>query len=89
MDMKESMIRQYVSNIDFKNGEWGLARIKEDMRKLLGEEPAIDVIYKKDVMINEVTGMAKEFIDVDKIQIVFTNTSDKFQKLEFLINTKM
>ncbi len=89
MDMKEHLIRQYVSNIDFKDAEWGLTRIKEDMRKFLGEEPAIDVIYKKDVMLNEVTGVAKEFIDVDKIQIVFTNTSDKFQKVEFLINTKI
>ena len=59
------------------------------MTKFLGEEPSIDVVYKKDVMISEVTGIAKEFVDVEKIQIVFTNTSDKFQKLEFMVNAKI
>ncbi len=88
MDMKEHLIRQYVSGIDFKS-DWGVTRIKEDMKKFLGEEPSIDVVYKKDVMISEVTGIAKEFVDVEKIQIVFTNTSDKFQKLEFIVNAKI
>jgi hypothetical protein len=48
-----------------------------------------DVVYKKDVMINEVTGMAKEFVDVDKIQIVFTGTDNRFHKLEFIVGEKI
>ena len=79
--MKEIAIREYVSNIDFKNDDWKLPKIKEDMRKFLGEEPGIDVLYKKDVMLNEVSGEAKEFVDVDKIQIIFMDTDDKFKKL--------
>ena len=63
--MKEIAIREYVSNIDFKNDDWKLPKIKEDMRKFLGEEPGIDDLYKKDVMLNEVSGEAKEFVDVD------------------------
>jgi hypothetical protein len=59
------------------------------MRRFLGEEPGIDVIYKKDVMVNEVSGESKEFVDVDKIQIIFTDTDDKFKKLEFLVNEKI
>jgi len=59
------------------------------MRKFLGEEPGIDVIYKKDVMVNEVSGESKEFVDVDKIQIIFTDTDNKFKKLEFLVNEKI
>jgi hypothetical protein len=55
------------------------------MRRFLGEEPGIDVIYKKDVMVNEVSGEAKEFVDVDKIQIIFTDTDDKFKNIEFII----
>ncbi len=84
--LKELSIREYMSQIDFKSDEWSVHRIKEDMRRFLGEEPAIDVIYKKDVMINEVTGEAKEFKDVDKIQVIFTDLDDKFKKLEFKIN---
>ena len=59
------------------------------MRKFLCEEPSIDVVYKKDVMINEVTGMAKEFVDVDKIQIVFTGTDNRFHKIEFVVGEKI
>jgi threonine aldolase len=85
--MKEMAIREYISKIDFKNDDWKLSQIKEDMRKFLGEEPGVDVIYKKDVMVNEFTGESKEFLDVDKIQIVFTDTDDKFKKLEFITGT--
>lgn len=85
MDLKEHSIRQYMSNIDFKNDDWKVSRILEDMRKFLGEEPSIEVVYKKDVMINEVTGAAKEFVDVNKIQIVFTGTDNRFHKLEFIV----
>ena len=58
--LKEISIKEYISRIDFKSEDWSLTKIKEDMRRFLGEEPAIDVIYKKDVMINE-SGEAKEF----------------------------
>jgi hypothetical protein len=84
--MKEMAIREYISHIDFKKDDWKLSKIKEDMRNFLGEEPGIDVIYKKDVMINEVTGNAQEIKDIDKVQIVFFDTDDRFKKLEFLIS---
>lgn len=87
--MKEMAIREYVSNIDFNHDDWKLSKIKEDMRKFLGEEPGIEVVYKKDVMLNEVSGEAKEFVDVDKIQIIFTDTDDKFKKLEFIVGQKL
>ncbi len=84
--MKENAIRDYISRIDFKSPEWSIYKIREDMRKFLGEEPGVDIIYKKDVMINEVTGEAKEFMDVNKIQIIFTDLDDKIKKIEFLID---
>jgi len=87
--MKEMAIREYVSNIDFSHDDWKLSKIKEDMRRFLGEEPGIEVVYKKDVMLNEVSGEAKEFVDVDKIQIIFTDTDDKFKKLEFIVGQKL
>jgi hypothetical protein len=83
--MKEIAIRDYISKIDFKNDDWKISKIKEDMRRFLGEEPGLDVVYKKDVMVNEFTGESKEFINIDKIQIIFTDTDDKFKKLEFII----
>ena len=83
--MKEMAIRDYISKIDFKHDDWKLSEIKENMRRFLGEEPGIEVVYKKDVMVNEFTGESKEFVDVDKIQIIFTDTDDRFKKLEFTL----
>ncbi len=84
MSIKESSIRDYISNIDFRN-EWSMKSIREDMRKFLGEEPGIDVHYKKDVMVNEFSGSSEEISGVDKIEIVFFDLDDKFKKLEFLV----
>ena len=83
--MKEHSIREYISKIDFKSEDWKLSKIKEDLRRFLGEEPGIDIVYKKDVMINEFTGEAKEFKDIDKVCIVITDTDDRFKKLEFIV----
>ena len=86
LSLKEMSIRDYITQIDFKSENWSLTKIKEDMRRFLGEEPGIDIIYRKDVMLNEFTGEAKEFKDIDKICIIFTDTDDKFKKLEFNLN---
>ena len=83
--IKEMMVREYMSNINFRADDWSLSRIKEDLRKMLGEEPAVDVHYKKDVMVNEFTGEAKEFKDVSKVQVIFTDVNDHFKKIEFLV----
>jgi hypothetical protein len=56
------------------------------MRKFLGEEPGIDIIYKKDVILNEFIGEAEEISKVERISIVFTDLDDKFKKVEFLID---
>lgn len=83
--LKEMSIREYISKIDFRRDDWKLSQIKEDMRRFLGEEPGIDIIYKKDVMINEVTGKAQEIKDIDRICIIFTDTDDRFKKIEFSV----
>jgi len=87
--MKEIAIRDYISKINFKVDDWKLSQIKEDMRRFLGEEPGIDVVYKKDVMVNEFTGEAREFKDVDKISIIFTDLDNRFKKIEFIIDEKL
>jgi threonine aldolase len=86
MTLKESAIREYISNIDFKSDNWKLSDIKRDMRKFLGEEPGVDIIYKKDVLINEATMKAEEFIGIDKIEIVYYDTDERFKKLEFRVD---
>jgi hypothetical protein len=84
--MKEEAIREYISNIDFRSDDWSLSKMKEDMRRFLGEEPGIDINYKKDVFINEVKGEAEEIKSLEKVSIVFYDLDEKFKKLEFLID---
>ena len=86
MSMKSDAIRSYLVNIDFNRDNWSLSDIKKDMRVFLGEEPGIDIIYKKDVILNEIRGEAEEIKKIEKISIVFTDLDDKFKKLEFLID---
>lgn len=85
MTLKESAIRNYISNIDFKRDDWKLSDIKRDMRMFLGEEPGIDILYKKDILINEATMKAEEIVGIDKIQIIYYDTDEKFKKLEFIV----
>lgn len=83
--IKENLIKDYISNINFRSEDWGISQIKEDLRKFLGEEPGIDISWNKDAVLNEVTGEAKEISKVTNITIVFTDTDDKFKKLKFTI----
>lgn len=82
--LKESAIREYLSKIDWKRDNWSYVRIEEDMRKFLGERPTLEISYEKDVMVNEVTGEAKEFKKLKKIGVVFTDLDEKIKKIEIL-----
>lgn len=83
--MKESAIRQFINQIDWKTN-WNYQIIEEEMRRFLGERPSLDVRWKKDVMVNEFTGESKEINKIDKICVIFTDTDDKIKKLEFIID---
>jgi hypothetical protein len=84
--LKESAIREYISKIDWKRGNWSYVQVEEDMKRFLGERPTIEVSYEKDVMVNEVTGESKEFKKLSKLGVIFTDTDDKIKKIEILID---
>ena len=84
--IKELAIKEYFSKINFNNDNWSLYAIKNDLKKILGEEPGVDITYKKDILLNEILGTSKEISKIDRVMIVFTDTNDTFKKLEFLID---
>ena len=84
--MKESAIREYLSKIDWKRDNWSYTQVEEDMKRFLGERPSLDIKYVKDVMVNEVTGTAKEYKKIESISVVFTDLDDKIKKVEILID---
>ena len=81
--MKESLIREYVLNVDFASDGWSVNKMMEDMSKFLGERPGIDITWEKDAMLNEETGEVEILEKLGKITIVFTDVDDKFKKIEF------
>ena len=83
--LKEQAIRDYISKVNFKT-DWNYAKIEEDMRRFLGERPFLDVQWKKDVMLNEVSGEAKEIKALEKISVIFTDTDDKLKSVTILID---
>ena len=83
--IKENYIKEYLSNINFKSDDWTVDSIKDDLKKMLGEYPAIDIIYKKDVSVNETTGEAQEIHGIEKFSVIFTNEQEKFHKIEIII----
>ena len=82
--LKEQAIRDYIAKINFRQ-DWNYKVIEENMRKFLGERPFLDVTYKKDVMLNEVSGEAKEIKKLEKISVIFTDTDDKLKRVEIII----
>ena len=74
--MKEQAIKDYLSKINF-NKDWSYSVLEENMRKFLGERPSLEISYVKDVMLNEVSGEAKEVIRINSIKVVFTDGYDR------------
>ena len=84
MILKSNAIKEYISQIDFKNDDWSIHQMSQDMKKFLGETPAVDISYKKDVMVNEISGVSKEIKKLDKVSIIFTDDDDKIKRLDIL-----
>lgn len=81
--MKSEIISNYIQTIDFDGDNWSINQIKESLRNLLGETPAIKVNYVKDVMINEIKGTAEEFKKMESVTIIYTDVDNKLKKTEF------
>ena len=84
--MKHLSINTYISKLNFNRDDWSLKQIKEDMRKFLGEEPGIEIVYKKDVMLNENGSGSKEIEKVTTVVVVFTDLDDSIKRVEYRID---
>lgn len=85
--IKEEIIRNYISGIDFNSENWSISEISKNLRSFLGEEPGIDVEWVKDAFLNEDTGKPEVVQKVKTLTIVFTETDDKFKKLNFIVDS--
>lgn len=67
---KEQLINNYISSIDLT--DINVSKIKEDLKNILGEEPAIKLNYVKQEMILEDTGEKIYVEKIESITIVYT-----------------
>ena len=85
--MKEKMISEYIlKQTDFSKEEnMSIKKLKEGIKQLVGEEPAVQFNWEKDAMLNEVTGKSKEIKKIKSVNIIFTDDNNEFKSIEFLI----
>lgn len=68
---KEKIINDYIYN--FELNKTGAHDIKEGLRRLLGEEPAVKFIYKEQLSLNETTGLKERMEnELEAIEIYYT-----------------
>ena len=86
--MKEQLVREYISKINFKK-DWNYNQVEEGMRKILGERPFMDVNYVKDVMLNEVTAEAKEIKRLTSVTVVFQEVDNNWKKITIPVDENL
>ena len=69
---KEKIINDYIyNNIDLTHT--GVSDIRNGLRNLLGEEPAIKFVYRENMQINEVSGKRERLNnELESIEIYYT-----------------
>jgi hypothetical protein len=83
--MRESAIRNYLSNIDF-NKDWSYEIIEQEIQTIVGERPSMDVKYRKDVMLLEGSNRSKEITKLEEVSIVYTDLDNKIKRIKILID---
>jgi hypothetical protein len=76
--IKEQIIGDYIANQNLRSGNFSVKAIKEDLKRLLKEEPGVQIGWKKEEMTTEVKGMnvTKNVESVKSITIAFTDGED-------------
>lgn len=80
---KEFLVSQYMQNLDMK--DFSIKKIKEDLKRVLHEEPAVEVEYK---MVERLTEDFKEKVKEEHVKCInlyFTEVDDNTKKVSYII----
>ena len=85
---KEYLINEYMKDVDGKN--ISVSKIKEDLKKILQEEPFVELEYETEYVLNEINKETEKKESLTKVKIFYSeiNTqggSDIGHVVEFLI----
>lgn len=68
---KEILINNYMSNVDLDN--ISIRQIKEDLKKILHEEPFIELEYETEYVLNEINKETEKKEHLAKVKIFYSN----------------
>lgn len=80
---KEFLVNQYMERLDMN--QFSIKKVKEELKRILQEEPAVEIEYKIEENINETL---KEIVKVEKIaqiHLYFTETDENTKKTTYII----
>lgn len=84
--IKQNMIQDYIMKINFK-GDFSVSKIKQGLKDILKETPAVDVLYTKDKIITEDSSGKKNESIVEKVKSIKIAFSDGYDKNTPIVHT--
>jgi hypothetical protein len=80
-EFKEKQINTYLSSVDLT--DMNIKQIQQDLRKLIGEEPAVKLNYINEKSLNEDGSEGKRIEKLDSVSITFTINKELLPGKEF------
>lgn len=68
---KEFLINEYMKDVESKN--ISISKIKQDLKKILHEEPFVELQYDTEYVINEINKVSEKKESLTKIKIYYSN----------------
>jgi hypothetical protein len=86
---KEFLVMEYMKNVDMKNENLSFRELKEGLKKILHEEPAISINYENIEVLNEIMKTSETKERMASIDIFFTEIgigdNETPKKITFLL----
>lgn len=81
--MMEHNVYEYISNVNYKDPDFSIAAMKEDLKKIIGVKPSVKVKWKTTERVNELLKNAgaenyKEIVEkAEEVSVVFAISNEK------------
>ena len=88
IELKKKQINDYMSSIDYDSESISVGQMKNDLHRILGEKPGVELKYKSDSMIVEGDKKVRKLGKLESVTIFFTyedNDGPHFDRISYLV----
>lgn len=85
--MLRNLILEYLSNANITMHNININKIKSELKQILKYEPAVDVEWDKEKMINEDSGEEYYVETLGQISIIYGDDSNNMDTITFSVNS--